>query len=515
MVDLAEAGERLRHLTLDEPTPVVELRRRRGARTRKRRRIGLGAAGGIFVVAALFAALTLSTSGRPAERVVTGLGSTTPTDSLAGPTSAATGGHRAAPYSASPNISALAPTTGLAGAAPAQPATTHPADADAVDYGLLQLWLPPGWHIFSTSATATGSCPPAQSVMFDTTVPASCTQPATVASEAYVMVTTLAEATPAINPTHQWINGIPVSESSGPSSAPGFSITTYRITRLGVSIQATATGEVVVDSLGPSSFYALSHETALPEVPASWKTVRYDGFEARVPNIWPVQTLTAEDTPPGECSDLTFPAPQVYLGDAGAATNCPYESSTGVPATSNGLWMRPYLANLPGSGDYNTTLPRTPVTETLADADVHEYFTGTAVVGVTSGSHRVSVVVGLGANPTVAEEVLASIRLVSDKATSAGELGHMAGRMLLAGGPATANPRPVAGTVVVTGGGLKPTTVTVGARGTFNFSERPGTYQVIGQEAGVDGIDCPVSGAVTVSAGKTTHVLAACEANVP
>jgi hypothetical protein len=420
MVDLDEAGERLRGLTLEEPTPIVELRCRRTARTRRRRQT-VGAAGAaLVVVAALVAAVAVGSPGSPGpQRVTTGPGPTGVEHPRSAPPIAVPvtpGG----PYSASPSVAVLPPTNAVpAAGGPQVPAgrslsPPHAAGATPVDYGLLRLWLPPGWHVWSGAGTVAGSCPPAKSVLFGSDPDGACpSSPATLPS--YVVVEPVVEnASPSGQQTDR-INGFTV-HSAAPGGAPSTTETTmYTVPALGVQILASAAGHVVVDSLGPSSLYDVIHLQSPVAPPASWKTVNYGGFEARVPRNWPVHTLRAPSENPGDnCSGYAeFTEPEVDLGTGGGpGSNCPEISIPGdPPEVSNGLWMQPYSANVPGGGDFNTQLAYRPLSEVLARADPDNYFAATASVAITSGARRITVVVGLGTDPGVAEEILSSFRL--------------------------------------------------------------------------------------------------------
>jgi hypothetical protein len=150
--------------------------------------------------------------------------------------------------------------------------------------------------------------------------------------------------------------------------------------------------------------------------------------------------------------------------------------------------------------------------EKLLTGGVQQIFTAVASVDVTWASKRVSVIVGLGANPAVAEEVLASIRVASDEPSASAQMGHLTGRMLLTGGPATTKLAPVPGTVVIAQGSVTKT-VTVGHSGNFSLALRPGVYE--GQTAGADGAACTAAHPGAITANSTSSIVVPCAARVP
>jgi len=74
----------------------------------------------------------------------------------------------------------------------------------------------------------------------------------------------------------------------------------------------------------------------------------------------------------------------------------------------NGVWLQPYHTGPPGP--VRRLLRTGPLTVSLVGPDpVGSYATG-ADVTATCGNLRLSITIGLGAEPTVAEAILSSIR---------------------------------------------------------------------------------------------------------
>jgi hypothetical protein len=83
-------------------------------------------------------------------------------------------------------------------------------------------------------------------------------------------------------------------------------------------------------------------------------------------------------------------------------------------------------------------------------------------------------------------------------------MATMTGTLEAAGGPATANIRPLSGTVTARGGNVY--TVSVGADGHYRLRVQPGSYTVTGHSRAYEGgaATCRATAPVTGIGGKTT-----------
>jgi hypothetical protein len=179
-----------------------------------------------------------------------------------------------------------------------------------------------------------------------------------------------------------------------------------------MELAAAGTGREVVATLGPSSLDVLVHDGRAVAVPTSWKAVRFDGLQARVPPNWPVEVVTRQDPVPGVCGGPLFRSPTVYLGNDGFVPSCAVVLGPQLAPPVDGLWVfsgRPEvgdnLSKALGFGAFRPVLDYS-YTATDPEATLQLQYNG------------MEVVVGLGTRPTTAEEVISSLRS-TDLANSA------------------------------------------------------------------------------------------------
>jgi hypothetical protein len=183
------------------------------------------------------------------------------------------------------------------------------------------------------------------------------------------------------------------------------SAVTEDVPSLGVQLLYNGAGASVAATLGRSSYAALSDANYPVAVPASWKTVIYKGFQVRVPPSWPVRALGLHLAAPGFCG-LGGGAAGVYLGRESVVATCPVPPPGSVPAFFDYLWLQPYTAS---SGTSEHRLRTGQVTLTLQEIGPVSDYTTAANLTASSGSRRISLTIGLGTQPTMAEAILSSI----------------------------------------------------------------------------------------------------------
>ena len=216
-------------------------------------------------------------------------------------------------------------------------------------------------------------------------------------------------ATPAAGATKLAVGHAIVYETT--TIGPGIR---WSVPSLEVTIQIDGSAaRSVARTLGPSSLHALLALHHPVAVPGTWKTVRYDGIQARVPAHWQVvHQLFFWLTCHGFLSPGRQP-PLVLLGDhdQDPSSSCPsgFDPTTQLRPT-NGLWLShttaPFLPG--GSGTITATthldgrtlaLRSTPSDGPLLEVAVHH------------GPRRTVAVIAMGVNPTTAEQAVPKLLL--------------------------------------------------------------------------------------------------------
>lgn len=267
------------------------------------------------------------------------------------------------------------------------PQVVAPVGWAPLDYGLLRIYLPPGWgavgrcaavgtYLIRPNAAQPLSCEPARSGW------ASVQPLSSPPAKAWKLSD--------LNRTAVWA---PRREPPGHE--------TLDIPSLHVELAAVGTGRKVLRTAGPSALGAVLVQHAAVPVPSSWKAVRFDGLQADVPAAWPVDIVTRDQPVPGACGAPVFRTPIVYLGDNGSNPICGLFVAQLAPPV-DGLWITSGTA---GQADPNSrALHFGALPATLR----YSYTENDAEVTVQYGPK--DIVVGLGAGPATAEEIISSVR---------------------------------------------------------------------------------------------------------
>jgi hypothetical protein len=379
MIDLTEAGRRLADTRVG-PTPSLDTLRAALRRRRQRRRAI--AAGSVMSAAAVVAAITVAvvSTGTRSQKVTTGSSSSQPSSGVT-----------------------LPEGPGVTGATP-------------YDYQRLRLWLPAGW------TTSTSHCPSATQVVY---FPAnysgggatSCTH-----DGAEIVVVEPYSATRPGPSSTTTVNRITVEVVRGQDGS-----TTWYVPSLQVKLVVSSNAaQKVADTLGPSPLQDLLTSTFPTPVPTAWRIVTFDGFQAKVPAAWPTHHIVMKRSGntteisdlPGVCAPPVFRSPSVYLG-ANPGISCPFIPQTKEPATEDGLWLQPSTNTAPLASQLSLgNLTQPPPIQRLFNLGSAQVLinagNGDSVQAeIDSSGHRITAVIGLGANPAVAEAILSSIRPAS------------------------------------------------------------------------------------------------------
>jgi hypothetical protein len=353
--DLEAAGAAIRALSLDLPTPVTLLRDRN--RRRKTRRWGLGV--GALVVVLITAGIVVSLRPERSRVVTTSPAATIPLVRL--------------------------------------PPVSHPSRWQPIDYGLLRLWLPPGWQAVSGPT----GCTTRSYDNLMTLEPSiqGCGSKVTT----YLSLRRSTKPAPVTWPTSS-LNGVTVRYHH-----VGRRIM-YVVPRLQVTITATGAEAVAVArTVGPSSLDAVLAMNGPVKTPTSWKSVRFDGFEVRVPRNWKTARVTAD------CGGLFFAAknPVAYTGKALYDASCAVVLPTYLLRPGNGVWLEQVANEARRSVAYRLEFHHLGVIVDPATSSLGGQV-GVPIVNITAvaGTHTLSAQLGLGTDPTTAEQVLSTLRYV-------------------------------------------------------------------------------------------------------
>jgi hypothetical protein len=273
------------------------------------------------------------------------------------------------------------------------PVVDVPAGTGALDFGRLRIYLPRGWTAISSCGNEQG-VPGAEGSLV--------VGPATECGGSPKSTWLSLDGTPRWHPTNRWtpsrINGIRTwSRHEG-----GILFVDIPSLRASIDAHGPAAGRAV-RTLGPSALDAVLAQTAPAAVPTGWKAIRFDGVQARVPAAWAIDAVTKQRSMPGVCNDPVFGSSEVLLGDDGFAVRCKL-TVYDLYAPTNGLWI--------DSKDVPTTeehvgvawgsLPLTLLYSENQTDDLLE-------VTTTVDARRVQLVIGLGTDPSIAEEILSSL----------------------------------------------------------------------------------------------------------
>lgn len=202
------------------------------------------------------------------------------------------------------------------------------------------------------------------------------------------------------------IDGHTGTEVAGPSGTE-----TYYFRDLGLAMTVYGSyGAEIASTVGWSATYLLLHPTGPVSVPANWVEFSYDGVSVRVPPTWPQKTLGPSDPAPGVCANATFTTPVAERG-AGGSSSCNGFQPYAPVADVDGVWMSPYVTSpvqaFTPSAD--NQLRSSPVAVYLLPPRNNGQPIA-QLVAVAPDGDMVSIDLGLGADPVIGQEILASIR---------------------------------------------------------------------------------------------------------
>lgn len=303
---------------------------------------------------------------------------------------------------------------GTRGGAPTETAVTRPNRA--LDVGLVALTVPTSWTVRSslgrapcTGAPASCGCAPGPSdtiVLAVAPPQAACGAAASSGSD---------EPAP---PDAVWVVASP--GHAGPVDV-GADVARRSIAVVRRALSVTligygAEGAAIVRTARPDPLDELLSGWAGARTPRSWRSIGLGGIELSVPPSWPVHDLASGRLAnPGLCGGPTFEAPVADLGVSPVTLPCPTRPGHAAsPPPSDGVWL---------SAPDADSLSVRALSADIDVRDVHGVLLavsylegvqdpGTIVVAIRGfGLPPVSarLVLGVGASPRVADEILSSV----------------------------------------------------------------------------------------------------------
>jgi hypothetical protein len=192
---------------------------------------------------------------------------------------------------------------------------------------------------------------------------------------------------------------------------PSKGVTLYGFGKPGVHVVATEE---------PSSLARLLAAHLPVAVPSGWQSVSDGVVSMEVPARWPVRHLAGpNDINPGACGGPFFPNPAASVGVGTAIVFCADNTSStdaaSLAAPGNGAWLvgasnavhLPVVFSPPGTTTRSRTIHRLHATIRFALAPNG---TNAVLVTVVAGGVPHYLVLGLGLAPTIAGEILSSLR---------------------------------------------------------------------------------------------------------
>jgi hypothetical protein len=270
-----------------------------------------------------------------------------------------------------------------------------------VDFWDLRLWLPPGWKLADNISSPCSTNPVAtfdHAVISTGGVDLSCS----AARRGTWASVQRWSAAPPRTARVETVNGLRVWVwATGPAGA-----VLYDVRRYSESVTTYGPGSATLArSVGPSALDAVLATRERARAPSTWRTVSLNGVSAQVPPRWPVRSHLTGLVDIGNCGG-SFPAPPVaYVGGKDLFAFCPCLSAAMAATPRDGLWLvaGPDLPPVTGG----PTWPVPGGTVTLSPPPVM----GSDLVRALVRAHgrQVLATVGLGADPSVAEEILGSL----------------------------------------------------------------------------------------------------------
>lgn len=187
-------------------------------------------------------------------------------------------------------------------------------------------------------------------------------------------------------------------------------------------------GMRAVNGAEPSTLARLlaSHQSVA--VPSSWRAISDGLVTVDVPPTWTVHDLAGPNAVnPGTCASPYFLHPAAYVGAGTAVVYCPDVTESAAAESEvtpgNGAWLvganyarggqtAPFTLHVAISPPGTTTRPRTVhgVSATLSFA-LAPNGTNALLVTVQAGGRPHYLVLGMGLSPTIAEQILSSLRV--------------------------------------------------------------------------------------------------------
>lgn len=196
-------------------------------------------------------------------------------------------------------------------------------------------------------------------------------------------------------------------------SIPSKGVTLYGFGKPGVR---------AVNGEEPSSLARLLASHGSVAVPSSWRALSEGVLTVDVPASWVVHTLSGNEINPGTCASSYFSRPAAYVGFNNETVFCPYITPSGAAESEvtagNGVWLvgpgyaPQFSLNVAIKPPGLTTRPRTVhgVSATIGFA-LTPNGTNAVVVKVAASGHPHYLVLGMGLSPTIAEQILSSLRV--------------------------------------------------------------------------------------------------------
>jgi hypothetical protein len=189
-----------------------------------------------------------------------------------------------------------------------------------------------------------------------------------------------------------------------------------------LDVQITIVGtaaQAIARTIEPSPLQDLLTDPLPVAIPSAWRTVNYDGFQAKVPADWPVYQIVTTHTgnsfsvspTPGVCGPPVFRTPSVYFG-ANPGISCPPILQKTASPTDDGLWLQPSQSTTPLS-ESSIGNPQRLITNGASQILLTPGSGDDISVEIDVAGHRINADIGLGVNPAIAEAILSSITPVS------------------------------------------------------------------------------------------------------
>jgi len=280
-----------------------------------------------------------------------------------------------------------------------------PAGYMRVDYASASIVVPAGWKTLLPGVTTCGPNATGNVVLLGNAAEGgpSCGSGRAAPPTSFARLQAIPARLPA--GTSQTINGqaataVPPTTTGGPAA--------YVFPRLGVDLEVAGPGaNSIVASIGWSTRYLVLHPPTALRVPRGWGTATYQGVTIRLPRSWPLTKVGPAQGEPGCGAD--FSAPKLLEGPF-FVHSCAV--SFGPSPSVDGVWLQGQTGMSEAqvaAGSYKVL--RSAPTKVLLDdsGDPMGMYPLLHLLVVTRSGSVDAVDVGLGADPAVAQAIIASI----------------------------------------------------------------------------------------------------------